>query len=110
AYDWPGNIRQLENTVYRAIVLSDGAFLETQDFPQIVAQSSGRQEALRLVEQTPAPHVPVHIDAAAARPRIEVIQPTAPDRFLDEHGEVQALADIERAAIEFAIAHHGGRM
>lgn len=110
AYDWPGNIRQLENTVYRAIVLSDGAFLETQDFPQIVAQSAGRQEALRLVEQSPAPHAPVHIDAATARPRIEVIQPDKRDRFLDEHGEVQALADIERAAIEFAIAHHGGRM
>ncbi len=109
-YDWPGNIRQLENTVYRAIVLSDGAFLETQDFPQIVAQSAGRQEAMRLVEQSPAPSAPVHIDAAAARPRIEIIQTGAPDRFLDAQGEVQPLAEIERAAIEFAIAHHGGRM
>jgi Response regulator containing CheY-like receiver, AAA-type ATPase, and DNA-binding domains len=110
AYDWPGNVRQLENAVYRAIVLTDGAFLETQDFPQIVAQSAGREDALRAVEQAPVPAAPIHIDAAPARPRAEPEPAPARDRFLDEHGELQALADIERAAIEFAIAHHGGRM
>jgi DNA-binding NtrC family response regulator len=109
-YDWPGNIRQLENAVYRAIVLTDGAFLETQDFPQIVAQSSGREEALRVVSQSVVPLAPVHIDAAPARLRPEPVVPSVRDRFLDDSGELQALGDIERAAIEFAIAHHGGRM
>ncbi len=110
AYDWPGNIRQLENAVYRAIVLTDGAFLETQDFPQIVAQSSGREEALRGIEQLEMPTAPIHIDAAPARSRIEPAIATIQDRFLDETGQLQALAEIERAAITFAIEHHGGRM
>ena len=109
-YDWPGNVRQLENAVYRAIVLSDGPFLETQDFPQIVAQSAGREEALRAVERVAAPSEPVHIDAAVARPRFEPETAVTRDRFLADNGELQALAEIEREAIAFAIEHHGGRM
>ena len=38
AYDWPGNIRQLENAVFRAMVLCDGEMLGVDDFPQIRAQ------------------------------------------------------------------------
>jgi DNA-binding NtrC family response regulator len=110
AYDWPGNVRQLENTIYRAIVLTDGAFLESQDFPQIVAQSSGREEVLRSIGQAPVLAAPIHIDAAPARLRIDATVPKQKDRFLDEGGELHALAEIERAAIEFAIQHHAGRM
>src|SRR3954453_10766813 len=33
--DWPGNIRQLENTVYRAVVMSESDQLGLADFPQI---------------------------------------------------------------------------
>ncbi|MFC3703805.1 sigma-54-dependent transcriptional regulator [Devosia honganensis] len=110
AYDWPGNIRQLENAVYRAVVLTDGAFLEAQDFPQIVSRSSGREEALRTLEQTPLPVAPIHIDAALPRIRPEPALAPSPDRFLGDDGQLHPLADIERAAIEFAIRHHGGRM
>ena len=111
-YDWPGNVRQLENAVYRAIVLSDGAFLETVDFPQIIAQSGGRAMAVKAIEAVPVPATPTHIDVATSLPRLYPT-PEAPkvqDRFLAPTGEVAALAEIERAAIIFAIEHHGGRM
>ena len=110
AYDWPGNVRQLENAVYRAIVLADGAFLEPVDFPQIVAQANGRHSAAQAIETVPVASAPTHIDTAPPRPR-QALEPTGvPDRFLDPSGEIAALADIERAAIVFAIEHHGGRM
>ncbi|MBI5865361.1 MAG: sigma 54-interacting transcriptional regulator [Planctomycetes bacterium] len=38
AYDWPGNVRQLENAVFRAVVLSDGDLLGVDEFPQIARE------------------------------------------------------------------------
>src|SRR5262249_61815496 len=35
--EWPGNIRQLENAVYRAVVMSDGDQLGLSDFPSLPA-------------------------------------------------------------------------
>src|SRR6202167_468932 len=37
--EWPGNIRQLENAVYRAVVMSESDHLGPADFPQATAQS-----------------------------------------------------------------------
>ncbi len=41
AYSWPGNVRQLENTIFRAIVLCESDVLEIQDFPQIASLVEG---------------------------------------------------------------------
>src|SRR5438309_11144266 len=38
--DWPGNIRQLENAVYRAVVMSESDQLGLADFPKAHAQPS----------------------------------------------------------------------
>ncbi len=108
-YNWPGNVGQLENALYRAIVLSDGGYLELADFPQIVAQTRGRDETLRLTEALPAPSAPVHIDAVRSRRQSEA-RDTVPDRFLDARGEVAPLPELERELIAFALKHYGGRM
>src|SRR5881275_1547712 len=38
--DWPGNIRQLENAVYRAVVMSETDQLGLSDFPQVLGHAA----------------------------------------------------------------------
>src|SRR6187200_3139081 len=38
SHRWPGNVRQLENAVFRAVVLAEGDTIGKQEFPQIAAQ------------------------------------------------------------------------
>jgi DNA-binding NtrC family response regulator len=38
AFRWPGNIRQLENTVFRAVVLAESDEIGLGEFPQLAAQ------------------------------------------------------------------------
>ena len=38
-HPWPGNVRQLENMVFRAVVLAEGDTLGLDEFPQIAAQA-----------------------------------------------------------------------
>jgi DNA-binding NtrC family response regulator len=35
AYDWPGNVRQLQAVLFRAAVFCDGDALTAEDFPQL---------------------------------------------------------------------------
>src|SRR5438128_5282474 len=48
--DWPGNIRQLENAVYRAVVMSEGDQLGLADFPQIHTASTPHDTSAHSAE------------------------------------------------------------
>jgi DNA-binding NtrC family response regulator len=100
AYDWPGNVRQLENAVFRAVVLSDGDCLKPEDFPQI----SGLNPAI-AEPQDAAAQVSQMMQAMAAA----VDAPPGVD-IMDEGGHLRTLEDIERDLIEFAIETYAGRM
>ena len=107
AYDWPGNVRQLENAVFRAVVLADGDELTTAEFPQIAAQVEGYDVLI-----PPAPP-PVAADPAA-EPALRATDIEARDphalRLIDDSGDVRKLEEIEAESIRFALAHYRGQM
>lgn len=110
-HDWPGNIRQLENAVFRAVVLAENAILEPADFPQILAARHGTDNARIQTAHGFVPAAPIHIDNAPPLPRLPDMQPPPiPDRFVDSNGDLLPLAEIEKDLIAFAIDHNAGRM
>ena len=100
AYDWPGNVRQLENAVFRAVVLCDGDQLRPQDFPQI----SGQMPDVSMLPQTPAGVMPTAADT------VPQTGGNGPVAIQDEVGEIRALNDIERDILQYAIDFYEGHM
>ena len=107
---WPGNIRQLENAVYRAVVMSEGDQLGASDFPLIGAQPAGTEAAAE----------PLILEAGSNFAAPDMISgneiPIAPLpaagslAMLTNDGEMRALEDMEAEIIRFAIAHYRGQM
>src|SRR5205085_11992722 len=48
---WPGNVRQLENAVFRAVVLAEGDSIGMNEFPQIAGQIAGEAAAQPAVKE-----------------------------------------------------------
>jgi transcriptional regulator with GAF, ATPase, and Fis domain len=38
AYDWQGNVRELENTIERAVIIASGRQIEVEDLPQAISK------------------------------------------------------------------------
>ncbi|MBZ0216244.1 MAG: sigma-54 dependent transcriptional regulator, partial [Fimbriimonadaceae bacterium] len=47
-YRWPGNVRQIENAVFRAVVLANGPMLTMDEFPQIALQVAADEGVTEL--------------------------------------------------------------
>ena len=112
--EWPGNIRQLENAVYRAVVMSDNDQLSLADFPQAAVQSPSVSEAHNQhgeplilgpdFHSTASPLVLGNEIPIAPLPSIGTLA------MLTTSGEMRPLEEMESEIIRFAISHYRGQM
>jgi DNA-binding NtrC family response regulator len=99
AYGWPGNVRQLQNALFRAAVLCEGNALTAADFPQIAQESalSKRADDYHAKPLNGASQAAAFSNA----PGITLYQPD---------GNMRSLEEIEADVIRLAIGHYRGRM
>lgn len=87
AYDWPGNVRQLQAVLFRAAVFCDGDALTADDFPQLSNMLGDEAQ-----HGQPAMHEAVGVTLYTA------------------DGNLRPLEEIEADVIRLAIGHYRGRM
>jgi DNA-binding NtrC family response regulator len=125
AFQWPGNIRQLENAVFRAVVLAETDTVGVEEFPQVsnqVGSHLAAQAVPHLADQGAAAAwedfepalVPIAFDEAqdSLAPERLVLPAASEDALalLDAEGEVRPLEAIESDLIRYAVAHYRGQM
>jgi DNA-binding NtrC family response regulator len=118
-YTWPGNIRQLENAVFRAVVLADTPMLTVNEFPQIAAHVEGyavsvppapapkdsmpRIEGPVMLGESANSPATIHVPAANGRDAIGI-------PALSDTGDIRALEAVEADMIRLAFGRYRGRM
>ncbi|MFL6796768.1 MAG: sigma-54-dependent transcriptional regulator [Xanthobacteraceae bacterium] len=125
-YRWPGNVRQLENAVFRAVVLAEADAVGRDQFPQIAAQlAHGLPEAElapRLSQDEPhaiddaPPHYAEGLNVEGLNRQEPPAQgPVAQGAggvlpLLGPSGDLRPLEEIEAEVIRFAITYYRGQM
>jgi len=103
---WPGNVRQLENAVFRAVVLAEGDEIGLTEFPQFASR-----DAIGADDSSSASLVPDDNTNRAQDLVIETLPVFHPDHLAMLQGDhLRPLDELEADIIRFAIAHYRGQM
>lgn len=119
-FNWPGNIRQLENTVFRAVVLCDGTELTPAEFPQIASAMSGSTNAHETTMASSfdhqniapafAPNDPNIIGANEGNQPFSETEQDAAMWLMDRSDNIRTLEDLEADIITAAYEHYNGQI
>ena len=116
-YEWPGNVRQLENSIFRAIILANSERLEVADFPQIAQMVGGTYAQAAPRPQMSTPHTYAGGVVSRPGPELAIIRPVRDEhlpgeaiRAVDDAGAIRTLEDVEADMIRFALSKYEGRM
>jgi len=126
AYRWPGNVRQLENAVFRAVVLAETDEVGVGEFPQIATLLA--RDPISAGDDI-CPRVELGARIAPLDPGLAQAVTTGEDhpaglggsiapfgapagtlQLTDPAGEVRPLEELETEVIRFAVTHYRGQM
>ena len=114
AHPWPGNVRQLENAVFRAVVLADGDEIGASEFPQLACHTRVPAPAIAPADEMPQERTvaPLILEEAPATSPHAAPAPAAADALplIDASGQVRPLEELEADVIRFAITRYRGQM
>ncbi len=73
SYDWPGNIRELENVIEGAVVMTDGPAVTLEDLPAEVRRPSRRRRVAALTSARSAAAVPASSGSSPAESTVSEV-------------------------------------
>ncbi|GGB52643.1 sigma-54-dependent Fis family transcriptional regulator [Roseibium aquae] len=88
AYSWPGNVRQLENTIRQIVVMNDGQSITLDMLPMLIRDPSGRTQGI------------VDLSRERAKPQANI----------RAFGSIEPLWEQERRIIETALDAFNGNI
>ncbi len=116
-YQWPGNVRQLENTVFRGVVLCETEKLSFNDFPQIAGALGIEQSVPDQVASRMDTDNSVRLAGAAGSSVTEIASANGSHESdsgaisaIDTSGHLRPLEEIEGEMIQLAIETYSGHM
>jgi two-component system, NtrC family, response regulator AtoC len=100
SYSWPGNIRELENVIERALVLTDGKSISVEDLPEAVRRPAPEGSALGVDGDD------LSVKRHGARLERHLIQ-LALDRTGGNKTQAAELLELSPRALRYKIQEYG---